>query len=158
MSLVSSIVVAVLFVWPWLQTSNGEEAVIWLVAPHMFLRFIGLSFLLPGVVAGSLPKPWALPAAYRDFVAPLELFDYFLAGLPVVSTPVIPLWEFEDLIYFGETAEEFACAIRRALNEPAQSLKRKMRIEVAHAHSTEALAKHLQELGILSDTRPRSAN
>lgn len=90
--------------------------------------------------------------------APLELFDYFLAALPVVSTPVIPLWEFEDLIYFGETAEEFACAIRRALDEPAQRPKRKMRIEVAHAQSTEALAKRLQELGILSDARRRSAN
>ena len=90
--------------------------------------------------------------------APLKLFDYFLAGLPVVSTPVIPLWEFEDLIYFGETAEEFACAIRRALDEPAQSPKRKMRIEVAHAHSTEALAKRLQELDVLLDARPRSAN
>ena len=90
--------------------------------------------------------------------APLKLFDYFLAGLPVVSTPVIPLWEFEDLIYFGETAEEFACAIRRALDEPAQSPKRKMRIEAAHAHSTEALAKRLQELDILLDASPRSAN
>ena len=74
------------------------------------------------------------------------------------SPEVASLWEFEDLIYFGETAEEFACAIRRALDEPAQSPKRKMQIEAAHAHSTEALAKRLQELGILSDGRLRSAN
>src|SRR5260221_14346723 len=62
MSLLSSIVVAVLFAWPWLRTSNREQALIWLVAPHMFLRFIGLSFLVPGVVSGSLPKAWAVPA------------------------------------------------------------------------------------------------
>jgi Glycosyl transferases group 1 len=90
--------------------------------------------------------------------APLKVFDYFLAGLPVVSTPVIPLWEFEDLIYFGETAEEFACAIRRALAEAPEDPKRKMRIEAAHAHSTEALAKRFQELDILSDAGARSAN
>ena len=36
---------------------------------------------------------------------PLKLFDYFLEGLPVVSTPAISLWEFSDLIYFGDTAE-----------------------------------------------------
>ena len=69
MSLLSSIVVAVLFAWPWLRTSNREQALIWLVAPHMFLRFIGLSFLVPGVVSASLPKAWAVPAAYGDFVA-----------------------------------------------------------------------------------------
>ena len=44
--------------------------------------------------------------------APLRLFDYFLAGLPVVSTPVIPPWEFEDLIYFGETAERSNLLVR----------------------------------------------
>jgi len=69
MSLLSSIVVAVLFAWPWLRTSNREQALIWLVAPHMFLRFIGLSFLVPGVVSASLPKAWAVPAVYGDLVA-----------------------------------------------------------------------------------------
>jgi len=37
----------------------------------MFLRFIGLSFLLPGVVSSSLPREWAAPAAYGDLVAGL---------------------------------------------------------------------------------------
>jgi hypothetical protein len=55
MSLLSSIVVAALFAWPWLRTSNRERALIWLVAPHMFLRFIGLSFLVPGVVTLLTP-------------------------------------------------------------------------------------------------------
>ena len=69
MSLLSSIVVAVLFVWPRLRTINREQALTWLVAPHMFLRFIGLSFLVPGVVSASLPKAWAAPAGYGDLVA-----------------------------------------------------------------------------------------
>jgi hypothetical protein len=69
MSLVSSIIAAALFAWPWLRVANGEQALLWLVAPHMFLRFIGLSFLIPGVVSGSLPKAWALPAAFGDFIA-----------------------------------------------------------------------------------------
>ena len=69
MSLISSIVATALFVWPWLRAMNSEHALIWLVAPHMFLRFVGLSFLVPGVVSGSLPKAWAIPAGYGDFVA-----------------------------------------------------------------------------------------
>jgi hypothetical protein len=68
MSLLSAIVFAVLFARPWLRNINTEQALIWLVAPHM-VRFIGLSFLEPGVVSGSLPKAWARPAAYGDFVA-----------------------------------------------------------------------------------------
>jgi hypothetical protein len=58
MSLLSAIVFAVLFARPWLRNINTEQALIWLVAPHM-VRFIGLSFLVPGVVSGSLPKAWA---------------------------------------------------------------------------------------------------
>jgi hypothetical protein len=69
MSLVSSLVAATLFAWPLLRVANGEQALLWLVAPHMFLRFIGLSFLIPGVVSGSLPKAWAVPAGYGDFIA-----------------------------------------------------------------------------------------
>jgi hypothetical protein len=44
MSLLSSIVVALLFAWPRLRAGNGEQALLWLVAPHMFIRFIGISF------------------------------------------------------------------------------------------------------------------
>lgn len=35
----------------------------------MFFRFIGLSFLVPGVVSASLPKKRAAPAAYGDLIA-----------------------------------------------------------------------------------------
>lgn len=69
MSLASSIVAAVLFAWPWLRTRDRNQSLTWLVAPHMFLRFIGLSFLVPGVVSGSLPIAWAVPAGFGDFAA-----------------------------------------------------------------------------------------
>jgi hypothetical protein len=77
---------------------------------------------------------------------PLKLFDYFLAGIPVVSTPVIPLWEYSDLIYFGDTAAEISCAIRDALDEPSTSPKRKQRFDLARAHSTEMLGQILEEV------------
>jgi Glycosyl transferases group 1 len=77
---------------------------------------------------------------------PLKLFDYFLAGLPVVATPVICLWEFSDLIYFGDTSEDFSRAIGEALAEPANSPKRKLRQEVARAHSTDELGRRLDEI------------
>lgn len=68
-SFVSSAVAARLLVWPWLQKKEPNRALTALVAPHMFLRFIGLSFLVPGVVSPMLPAGFAIPAAYGDFIA-----------------------------------------------------------------------------------------
>lgn len=71
LGLTSSTVVSVVLVWPVLHTLDSRTALLWLVTPHMFLRFIGLSFLVPGVVATSVSKQWAVPAAYGDLVAGL---------------------------------------------------------------------------------------
>jgi len=68
-SLVTSAVAALLFAWPWLQNMDPKRALTVLVAPHMFLRFLGLSFLVPGVVSPLLPAGFAVPAAYGDVIA-----------------------------------------------------------------------------------------
>jgi hypothetical protein len=68
-SFVSSVIAARLFVWPWLRNLDRNRAAALLVAPHMFLRFIGLSLLVPGVVSPSLPPAFAIPAAFGDFIA-----------------------------------------------------------------------------------------
>ena len=93
MSLLSSIVV-VLFAWPWLRTLKIEEALIWLVAPHMFLRFLGLSFLVPGAVSGSLPKAWATPAGYGDFVAGIVAIIATAALANTATWAVAAVWIF----------------------------------------------------------------
>lgn len=94
MSLLSSIVVAALFVWPWLRASNAGHALMWLVAPHMFLRFIGLSFLLPGVVSASLPKTWAVPAGYGDLVAGILAVIATVALAQAATWAVAAVWIF----------------------------------------------------------------
>jgi hypothetical protein len=53
MSFVASIVAAKLYAWPRLWTMNRSDALVPLVAPHMFLRTIELGFLVPGVVSSS---------------------------------------------------------------------------------------------------------
>ncbi len=68
-SFVSSMVAARLFAWPRLQNADPNRALTLLVAPHMFLRFIGLSLLVPGVVSPLLPAGFALPTAYGDLIA-----------------------------------------------------------------------------------------
>ena len=62
-------VISAFYVWPWLRRVERDRALTLLTAPHMFLRFIGLSFLVTGVVSPSLPSQFAVPAAYGDFAA-----------------------------------------------------------------------------------------
>lgn len=104
MSLLSSAAAAVLLVWPRLETLGLTQALIWLVAPHMFLRFIGLSFLLPGVVSPSLPRAWAAPAAYGDFVAGVLAIIATVALATGATWAIVAVWVFNlvgvgDLLY-----------------------------------------------------------
>jgi hypothetical protein len=68
MSFVAFGVVTKLQLWRWLQTRRRNEALLALVVPHLF-RFVGLSFLVPGVVSPELPRAIAVPAAYGDLGA-----------------------------------------------------------------------------------------
>ena len=79
---------------------------------------------------------------------PLKLFDYFLSGIPIVSTPILSVTEFSDIVYIGDTAREFVRATESALGEPPTSPKRRLRIEAARAHSTDALGVCLE--GVLN--------
>src|SRR5262249_53688375 len=68
MSFIASGIVMKLYIWPRLRVMRREDALIPLVIPHTF-RFVGLSFLIPGVVFSSLSSAFAIPAAYGDLVA-----------------------------------------------------------------------------------------
>ena len=94
LSLISSSVVALLLVWPWLRNSNSEQALIWLVAPHMFLRFIGISFLVPGVVSERLPKAWAVPAGYGDLVAGILALIAVVGLVYTAAWAIVAVWSF----------------------------------------------------------------
>src|SRR5262249_57410849 len=80
MSFVAFGLVTNLYIWPRLRTLERDEALVPLVVLHTF-RFIGLSFLVPGVVSPALPLAlaFAAPAAYGDLVAAL------LAGAATVA-------------------------------------------------------------------------
>jgi len=68
MSFLAFSIVTKLYIWPRLRLMRREDALVPLVVPHTF-RFVGLSFLVPGVVSPSLPSAFAVPAAYGDLVA-----------------------------------------------------------------------------------------
>ena len=51
--------VTILYILPRLRVMRREDAITALVVPHPF-RFIGLSFLVPGVVSSALPPAFAM--------------------------------------------------------------------------------------------------
>jgi hypothetical protein len=68
MSFVAFGIVTRTYIWLRLRMARREEALIALTVPHTF-RFIGLSFLVPGVISPSLPSAFAAPGAYGDLLA-----------------------------------------------------------------------------------------
>jgi hypothetical protein len=94
LSLVSFSILARLFLWPRLRIMRRENGLALLVAPHMLLRFIGLSFLVPGVVSASLPAAFALPAAYGDLVAGILAIIATVALTAGVSLAIPLVWAF----------------------------------------------------------------
>ena len=103
MNFVASGIVTKLYIWPWLRVMTREEALLPLMVPHMF-RFVGLSFLVPGVVSASLSPDFARPAAYGDLVAALLAVVAVLALSARASWALAIVWVFNlwgtiDLLY-----------------------------------------------------------
>jgi hypothetical protein len=61
-------IVAVHAIWPALHNRSRSDALRPLLILHSF-RFIGLSFLVPGVVSPALPAAFAVSAGYGDIGA-----------------------------------------------------------------------------------------
>ena len=61
-------IVATRYIWPELRVRSRAEALRPLLILHSF-RFVGLAFLVPGVVSPALPPAFAHSAAYGDIMA-----------------------------------------------------------------------------------------
>jgi hypothetical protein len=93
-------IVAKRYIWPKLRALPRAEALRPLLILHSF-RFVGLAFVVPGVVSPDLPSAFAHPAAYGD-IAAATLALLSLATLPgrtgVVIAWVFNLWGSLDLL------------------------------------------------------------
>ncbi len=93
MGFVASILITSLYVWPQLHSVSVTAALTALVAIHAY-RFIGLGFLVPGVVSSALPPEFARQAAYGDLVAALLAVVATLALRSAASWALIAVWVF----------------------------------------------------------------
>ncbi len=84
-------IVATRYIWPELRLRQRADALRPLLFLHSF-RFIGLAFLVPGVVSPDLPPAFAHAAAYGDIVA--AIFALLSLLLLPTSTGVAVAWIF----------------------------------------------------------------
>jgi hypothetical protein len=70
------------YIWPALRYRPGPENLKPILLLHGF-RYLGLAFLMPGVVSAALPPAFAEPVAYGDFItAILALLAFATLGTP----------------------------------------------------------------------------
>ena len=93
-------IVAKRYIWPKLRPLPRADALQPLLILHSF-RFVGLAFLVPGVVSADLPPAFAHSAAYGDIIAAM-LALLALASLPrgtgVVVAWIFNIWGSVDLL------------------------------------------------------------
>ena len=89
------------YLWPKLRSQPRVHALRPLLLLHSF-RFIGLAFLVPGVVASELSSAFARPAAYGDLIAAILALLALAAlqsRLGILLVWVFNLWGSADLLY-----------------------------------------------------------
>jgi hypothetical protein len=93
-------IVSAQYIWPELRLRQRAEALRPLLILHSF-RFMGLAFLVPGVVSPDLPPAFAHSAAYGDIIAAMLALLSLLSlpsGAGVVIVWIFNLWGSADLL------------------------------------------------------------
>jgi hypothetical protein len=93
-------IVTARYIWPGLRFRQRAEALRPLLILHSF-RFIGLAFLVPGVVSPDLPAAFAHSASYGDVIAAiLALLSLLLLpnAAGVAAAWIFSLWGFADIV------------------------------------------------------------
>lgn len=95
-------VVTALYIWPELRRQPRARALQPLLVLHSF-RFVGLAFLVPGVVSPDLSADFAGPAAYGDLIAAALALLALAVGLQnrvgIAVVWVFNIWGTVDLLY-----------------------------------------------------------
>jgi hypothetical protein len=88
------------FIWPELRSRGRSGALAPILMVHGF-RFVGLAFIVPGVVSPNLPLAFARPAAYGDLVAAvlaLLALAALQSGVGILLVWVFNIWGTADLL------------------------------------------------------------
>lgn len=93
-------IVTAKYIWPALRARPYTDALTPLLVLHSF-RFIGLAFLVPGVVSPDVPSAFAHSAAYGDIIAATLAWlslAFLRSGSGILIVWVFNLWGSADLL------------------------------------------------------------
>ena len=93
-------IVTARYIWPGLRFRQRAEALRPLLILHSF-RFIGLAFLVPGVVSPDLPSAFAHSAAYGDIIAAIFALLALISlpgGIGFLISWIFNLWGAADIL------------------------------------------------------------
>jgi hypothetical protein len=150
-------IVAKRYIWPKLRLLRRAEALRPLLILHSF-RFIGLAFLVPGVVSPELPSAFAHSAAYGDILA-ATLALLSLVSLPrgagIVIAWLFNLWGSADLLnafYQANHARLMAGQLGAAyfiptLVVPLLLITHGLAFRILLQHKTESVKRESRRLG-----------
>jgi len=92
--------VAKFYIMPALASRTREEALVPLILLHCF-RYIGLAFLVTGVVAPDIPQAFAVPAAYGDLLVAVLALIAVIALRAGWGIAILLVWIF-NVIGFAD--------------------------------------------------------
>jgi len=149
-------IVAARYVWPELRLRERAEALRPLLVLHSF-RFIGLAFLVPGVVSPDLPSAFARSAAYGDIIA-ATLALLSLLSLPratgIFTAWIFNLWGTADLLnafYQANHAGLLAGQLGATYFIPTVAVPLLL---ITHGLAFRILLQHQPELAVQESRRP----
>src|SRR5271168_3893895 len=155
-SLIAWGIVAARYIWPELRHRQRAEALRPLLILHSF-RFVGLAFLIPGVVSPDLPPAFAHSAAYGDIVAAILALLSLLTlphGAGVVFSWIFNLWGSADLLnafYQANNAGLLAGQLGAAYFIPTFVVPLLL---IAHGLAFRILLQHQNESAMRESRRP----
>src|SRR5258706_10836406 len=89
------------YIWPWMRELPLHSAVRPILHLHLF-RYIGLAFIVPGVVGPNLQAAFAAPAAYGDLIAMALAWVALMTGSGRYSRIAVwafSVWGISDLLF-----------------------------------------------------------
>lgn len=79
--------------------------------------------------------PYDCQQTFNQYCFPMKVFEYFYAGLPVISTPIAELSWYKSYVHIARSTQQFSDAIKNWLADPPnQATKKSMRL-LAKKHS-----------------------
>lgn len=98
--------------------------------------------------------PYDISDYHNEHCVPLKLFEYFSEGLPVVSSFLLNVVQYDHVFYMSKSLDEFKHNINKALSEPQDSILRKNRIDIFKNHSTISRSKEFNlEISNILDSK-----